>query len=61
MNAIHDEPTDEITYKYTISEGISKIQDAILVLKAMDYLEEIIQEIKWSFSIDWKQKWKKPI
>lgn len=45
MNAIHDEATDEITYKYTISEGISKIQGAILVLKAMDYPEEIIQEI----------------
>jgi len=45
MNTVHDESSDEITYEYTISEGISKIQGAILVLKAMNYPEEIIQEI----------------
>ncbi len=45
MDTVHDEGSDEITYNYTISEGISKIQGAILVLKAMDYPEEIIQEI----------------
>ena len=45
MNTIYDESTSEITYEYTISEGISKIQGAILGLKAMDYPKEIIQEI----------------
>jgi hypothetical protein len=45
MNTLYDESTSEITYEYTISEGISKIQGAILVLKAMDYPQEIIQEI----------------
>ena len=45
MDISDDEGSDEITYNYTISEGISKIQGAILVLKAMDYPEEIIQEI----------------
>lgn len=45
MNTLYDESTSEITYEYTICEGISKIQGAILVLKAMDYPQEIIQEI----------------
>jgi hypothetical protein len=35
----------DIKYKYTISQGISKIQGAIKVLRDMNYPEEIIQNI----------------
>ena len=44
MDAILLENGD-ISYMYTISPGISKIQGAASVLKAMDYPSEILQDI----------------
>lgn len=37
--------TGDITYKYTISKGVSSIQGATKVLRDMNYPEEIIQNI----------------
>ena len=40
-----EEITGDITYRYTISKGISEIQGAVKVLRDMKYPQEIIQTI----------------
>jgi hypothetical protein len=40
-----DENKGDLSYRYTISNGISEIQGAVKVLRDMKYPEEIIQTI----------------
>jgi DNA mismatch repair ATPase MutS len=40
-----EENDGDISYRYTISKGISEIQGAVKVLRDMKYPEEIIQTI----------------